>query len=833
MASAASSARPANGASLLLRIIVIFLVSTVIVMGIAFAQFSAVTARLIEDGIRKTALSSTAVEAERIAAPLKFRKTEDIAAVLTTAAEREGPIHVRSVVTDRDGVTVATVGEDEAEDRTAMEALAGEALANAEIAIAENGLLLAAPVLDRDGSPIGALTVRRSAATAIAEARTEIAISMAVAAAIALGLAIGSVLILRQWITRPIVALEARTNALAEGDLEAPVPGLDRRDEIGRISHATEALRHQLSDAQMASHQAIIAGAGFAASSAPLALVDTDFSILQANGAFRREIGTLLDVDGADGEMPTDALSRLPGVDHRDLIGGGLPAIREIRMGDRTLRIAVNAVDRDGVTIAHVVELQDVTAERRDAAMLAALDTTMYRADFDARGILRSANARFEEVFTDLGDTPIWDRATLKDDLDLAQHLATGSAYLGEFELGAQLLSGALAPVGDETGAATGFVLLASDITDERARSDAAEETRKRMEDAQAQIVSELTLALGQLAEGRLTTRIETEFDGAHDRLRQDFNSALKALDQVMVQVLDKAITIKGETDNISTAAGELSTRTEQQAATLEEFAAALTEITESLASAADGASRADEVVTDARRNAEASGDVVREAVSAMSEIAASSERISKIIGVIDDIAFQTNLLALNAGVEAARAGDAGRGFAVVASEVRALAQRSSDAAREINELISDSGSQVKRGVSLVDKTGDALRGIVGSVGEIAELVASIASSAREQSKGLREINTAISQLDQVTQQNVAMFEETTAATRMLSEEADGLTSTTARFTTSGAAALPPSRDKVEAQRASGTLSSTARVRPQAGSNLALSEMPDDDWEEF
>ena len=232
----------------------------------------------------------------------------------------------------------------------------------------------------------------------------------------------------------------------------------------------------------------------------------------------------------------------------------------------------------------------------------------------------------------------------------------------------------------------------------------------------------------------------------------------------------------------MNSAVSELSRRTESQATTLEETAAAMSELTASVSASAKGARDAARIADDARTNAQSSGGVVREAASAMQQIEASSVEVSKIIGVIDDIAFQTNLLALNAGVEAARAGDAGRGFAVVASEVRALAQRCLDASNEITGLITVSGENVKRGVSLVGDVASALENIAASVLRISDNVGQIADASNEQSNGLGEINSALRNLEQTTQHNVAMVEETTAATQSLLTEAETLTRTAARF---------------------------------------------------
>jgi methyl-accepting chemotaxis protein len=249
-----------------------------------------------------------------------------------------------------------------------------------------------------------------------------------------------------------------------------------------------------------------------------------------------------------------------------------------------------------------------------------------------------------------------------------------------------------------------------------------------------------------------------------------------------MQAVVTSTSAIQSGTHEISTASDDLSRRTEQQAASLEETAAALDEITATVRKSAESARHAREVVASADQDAKKSAVVVRQAVEAMDAIAKSSGQIGQIIGVIDEIAFQTNLLALNAGVEAARAGDAGRGFAVVASEVRALAQRSADAAKEIKGLISTSTTQVDFGVKLVAETGKSLERIIAQVTEINGVVAEIAAGALEQATGLQQVNTAMNQMDQSTQQNATMVEESTAASHSLSQETTQLSALIDRF---------------------------------------------------
>nr|WP_285229889.1 methyl-accepting chemotaxis protein [Neorhizobium galegae] len=291
-----------------------------------------------------------------------------------------------------------------------------------------------------------------------------------------------------------------------------------------------------------------------------------------------------------------------------------------------------------------------------------------------------------------------------------------------------------------------------------------------------------LATGLGQLAQGDLTVQISETFDRDFEGLRRDFNGAATQLCQTFAKVSGVAVGIDSGSSEIAHSANDLARRTEQQAAALEQTAAALDEITANVASASKRAEEARSVAVDANAGAATSGEIVNQAVQAMSRIEQSSDQISSIIGVIDEIAFQTNLLALNAGVEAARAGEAGKGFAVVAQEVRELEQRSAQAAKEIKALIQTSTGDVARGVELVSKTGEALKKIGGLIVSMNQHVDAIAMSAREQSLGLAEINTAVNSLDHTTQQNAAMVEETSAASASLANESTTLRQLLSQF---------------------------------------------------
>ena len=391
---------------------------------------------------------------------------------------------------------------------------------------------------------------------------------------------------------------------------------------------------------------------------------------------------------------------------------------------------------------------------------------------------------------------------------------------------------------------------LESEAQTVRLQSDAVRASREAEKDAEAQILriasQALSEGLDQLVQGHLGYRIEVTFDPSLEPLRISFNQSMEKLQATISAIHSNADSIKIGAGEIADASDDLSRRTEQQAANVEQTAAALSDITSTVERTAQGAKQAQDIVFGAQSDAKHSDSVVHRAIHAMSLIEKSSQEIGQIIGVIDEIAFQTNLLALNAGVEAARAGDAGRGFAVVASEVRALAQRSADSAKEIKTLIHTSSLEVEEGVKLVAETGTSLGQIASKVAAINDVVGSIAANAQSQSLALREVNQAVIQMDKVTQQNAAMAEEATAASRSLATESSSLMSLLKQFQFSAAAPVQTGvpKDKLRWELKKAVPHVFRQNRPVPAGTSAKGEIKplravvsgttnSDDWQEF
>ena len=346
---------------------------------------------------------------------------------------------------------------------------------------------------------------------------------------------------------------------------------------------------------------------------------------------------------------------------------------------------------------------------------------------------------------------------------------------------------------------------------DHRVAADALREQsateKARTAEIQTEAMRKLGEGLNRLAKGDLTARLDQGFPSQFAKIRDDFNGASDQLMETLRIVVAGASAIRSGASEIATNSDNFARRAEKQAASLEESAAALDEITATLKTSAKSAKHASDVVANANGDARKGAVVAKQTIDAMEAIAKSSEQIGCIIGVIDEIAFQTNLLALNAGVEAARAGEAGKGFAVVASEVRALALRSAEAAREIKVLISTSHADVGSGVKLVAETGRVLERIIEQVSEINLTVGDIATGAQEQATGLEQINSAINQMDGVTQQNTIMVEESTAASHSLLQEVTLLANVVGKFRVGSTDARDPGLGlRTVAPSGSGTL---------------------------
>ena len=528
---------------------------------------------------------------------------------------------------------------------------------------------------------------------------------------------------------------------------------------------------------------------------------DLDGNILTANENFCRALGyDLSEIKGKHHRMfvdPAEVASPDYAAFWAKLKRGEFDSRQYKRIGkggkEIWIEASYNPVFAGGKPFKVVKLATDITAAKlksaEDAGKLTALSRAQAIIEFTPAGQVITANQNFCDVLGyrleeivgknhSLFVEPAY--AASPDYQAFWEQLRAGKFQAAEFVRYGKggkraVINASYNPIFDEKGKVAKVVKFATDVT-------------TRVEN-----VDQLAGALKSMSEGDLTKTITTPFLPTLEKLRVDYNEASSKLRGTLQTISQNAGAIAAASQEIQSASNDLSKRTEQQAASVEETAAALEQITTAVSDSSRRAGEAGQLVSSTKADAEKSGLVVKNAITAMGAIENSSKEISNIIGVIDDIAFQTNLLALNAGVEAARAGDAGKGFAVVAQEVRELAQRSANAAKEIKALINTSSEQVKNGVSLVGQTGLALDEIVVRVADINRNVAAIVESAREQSTGLQEINTAVNQMDQGTQKNAAMVEETNAASHTLVSEVSALSGRLGQFNLgSGAAQVRP-----------------------------------------
>ena len=363
-----------------------------------------------------------------------------------------------------------------------------------------------------------------------------------------------------------------------------------------------------------------------------------------------------------------------------------------------------------------------------------------------------------------------------------------------------------------------------------------------QLTDISSSIINDASMVIGGMAEGDLTKTITKEYEGSFGELKNNINSTIHQLKGTIEKIYEAADLVNSGSSEISIGVDDLSARTEQQAASLEETAASMEQMTSSVKQSSSSAKDANDMTVSAEECAVAGGSAVDSAIKAMGGINEASNKIAAIIGVIDEIAFQTNLLALNAAVEAARAGEQGRGFAVVAGEVRTLAQRSAGAAKEIKDLINDSVERVDNGSKLVNESGETLKEIVESVKKVGDAISHLSTAGEQQYVGIQQVNSAVLNMDQMTQQNAALVEQSSAACQGLSEQAQKLTELVSFFKTkNGQSAKAINKPIATVSPSTPVVSSSPTPAKQSVPDLELKTPSshasgaelDGDWEEF
>ena len=516
-----------------------------------------------------------------------------------------------------------------------------------------------------------------------------------------------------------------------------------------------------------------------------------------------------------------------------------LPYNTDIEVGPLSFNLNVTAImDAEGAYIGTALEwLNNTEAKNTVAAyesQLDAISKAMGVISFEMDGTIIDLNQNFLDVVGYSKEEVVGNHHRMFAEAELANSAEYRDFWAklnrGEFDSGEYkrigkggkvvYLQASYNPILDINGKPVRVIKYAADITEQ-----------KELQFVIEQVLAETSEVMNAMAEGDLTKQLAGHYEGSFALLKTAINSTVTRMAETVKEINETASSIAMASSEISEGNIDLSQRTEEQASSLEETASSMEELTSTVRQNSDNARQANQLASNAREQAEKGGSVIKSAISAMIAISASSKKVTDIIGVIDEIAFQTNLLALNAAVEAARAGEQGRGFAVVASEVRNLAQRSASAAKEIKELINDSGEKVKEGSMLVDESGRTLEEIVIGAKKVGDIISEIAAAGAEQTQGIEQVNKAVTQMDEMTQQNAALVEQAAAASESLEEQGKGLQRLMTFFTT-GAESSAPVAKKVIAKAKPASAEPRAKVVPKARASAPKS--PDDDeWDEF
>jgi len=649
--------------------------------------------------------------------------------------------------------------------------------------------------------------------------------------------------------------------AIRDGRLNNSIE-TDRQDEIGKLLQSLDTMQSALRarEEKDADSRGKIVAIG---KSQTVAEFGMDGTLLDANDNFLQVMGyALTEIKGQRHSLFVDSATSQGG-EYRSLwdklargeFDGG--QYKRIAKGGREVWVQASynpITDVNGKPFKVVEYASDITEQKLRTAdfegQVAAIGRSQAVIEFELDGTIRSVNDNFAQVMGYSNSEVRGKHHSMFCDPAVSSSaeyrtfwakLGRGEADSGRYKRAAKggrevWLQASYNPIFDASGRPCKVVKYASDVTQQMV-------TAQQLELA----VQQTQIVVKAATDGDLTARIPTSGkSGEIEALCKGINSMLETTTTLVRRVKAAASEVQAGAEEISKGNVNLSQRTEQQASSLEETASSMEEMTSTVKQTADNAGQANQLAMAARQQAEKGGLVVSSAVSAMGGINAASKKIADIIGVIDEIAFQTNLLALNAAVEAARAGEQGRGFAVVATEVRNLAGRSATAAKEIKALIQDSVSKVDEGSKLVDESGQTLEEIVNAVKKVTDIVAEIAAASREQSSGIEQVNKAVMQMDQTTQQNAALVEEASAASRAIVEQAQSLNAMIDGYNVGGetvaraAAKSATSAAPVAAERRSAARPWANRAAPTAAAKPAaaatsrkVANENDTEWKEF
>jgi len=649
---------------------------------------------------------------------------------------------------------------------------------------------------------------------------------------------------------------------IAHGNFDNEIK-VEGTDEIAELMQALETMQTELFGRIMREkNEALRINRALDVSTANVMIADNDFNIIYTNQSVQKMLSAI------EGDLRRD----LPSFSAGNVLGGNIdifyknpthkrtmlqsmhaPHTANIKVGGRELKFtAVPVLNDHGERLGTVVEWWDLTdqlsAERQIAGLIEAASGGRLDSRLDAKSLGEGFLPQLASGINDMLDAIVLPINVTADTLkSIAEGRIPGpvtAEFKGDFvaiKNNLDTCSGVLRALLEDTSrlavaATAGQLSERADLERHWGDFRLIVEGMNNTLDAIVGPVTEVKHVVSELANGNLQLEVSTGFQGEFAVLSDAVNSSLSNLRDMVHKIRGAAVSIGTSAGEISKGNQDLSARTEQQASSLEQTAASMEQLTGTVRQNADNAKQANQLAASAREEAEKGGSVVATAVSAMGQINDSSKKIADIIGVIDEIAFQTNLLALNAAVEAARAGEHGRGFAVVASEVRNLAQRSAVAAKEIKVLIKDSVGKVEDGTRLVNESGMTLATIVNSVKKVSDIVGEIAAASAEQSAGIDQVNKAIMQMEQVTQQNAALVEESAAASESMDEESRGLNSLIGFFKVGGTdlqGASRASAPRVERRSAERPWSKPAPGEAPVASQSKVAAGGDDVWDEF